>query len=66
VFEAAEDASASKYGGTGLGLPLSHKLCTLLGGRLDVSSAVGVGTHFTITLPASPRSSRSAADALAA
>lgn len=54
VFEAAEDASTSKYGGTGLGLPLSHKLCALLGGDLHVRSAVGVGTRFTIFLPTVP------------
>ena len=65
VFEAGEDSSASKYGGTGLGLPLSHKLCSLLGGQLQVSSAVGVGTRFTIILPAVP-SERAAPGALAA
>lgn len=54
VFEASEDASSSKYGGTGLGLPLCHKLCTLLGGELQVSSAVGVGSRFTIILPNMP------------
>ena len=51
VFEAADDSSASKYGGTGLGLPLCHKLCVLLGGELQVSSALGVGSRFTIILP---------------
>lgn len=37
--------------GTGLGLPLSRKLADLLGGTLCVSSALGVGSTFSITLP---------------
>jgi signal transduction histidine kinase/CheY-like chemotaxis protein len=37
--------------GTGLGLPLSRKLAELLGGTLDVQSAVGRGTAFTVCLP---------------
>jgi signal transduction histidine kinase/CheY-like chemotaxis protein len=37
--------------GTGLGLPLSRKLADLLGGTLCVTSALGVGSTFSITLP---------------
>jgi signal transduction histidine kinase len=51
VFSSMEDVSDSKYGGTGLGLPLSHKLCTLLGGVIRVNSALGVGTSFRLELP---------------
>lgn len=38
--------------GTGLGLPLSRRLANLLGGSLTVSSEVGLGSTFTLTLPA--------------
>jgi signal transduction histidine kinase len=51
VFDSMEDVSDSKYGGTGLGLPLSHKLCDLLGGLIRVNSALGVGTSFRLELP---------------
>lgn len=37
--------------GTGLGLSLSRKLAELLGGTLKVSSAVGVGSTFVLSLP---------------
>lgn len=37
--------------GTGLGLPLSRKLATLLDGTLEVSSTIGSGSTFTLKLP---------------
>jgi signal transduction histidine kinase len=53
-FSIAGDTSASKYGGTGLGLALSQKISRLLGGDLTVESEVNVGTCFTIQIPARP------------
>lgn len=50
-FSVASDTSGTKYGGTGLGLALSRKLCQLMRGDLSVVSAVGVGSTFTIVLP---------------
>lgn len=38
--------------GTGLGLAVCYGIVTEHGGRLDVQSAVGAGTTFTISLPA--------------
>jgi PAS domain S-box-containing protein len=40
-----------KYGGTGLGLALSQRLCTLMGGGIDVVSAPGQGSTFTVRIP---------------
>src|SRR5579862_6002543 len=50
-FTVADDSSTSKYGGTGLGLALSQKLCKLMGGEISVESTLGKGSRFTIRMP---------------
>ena len=51
-FSQAEDSTAAKYGGTGLGLALSRKFSELMGGAITVTSEPGRGTTFTVVLPA--------------
>src|SRR6185312_14607139 len=50
-FTVADDSSTSKYGGTGLGLALSQKLCKLMGGEVAVESELGRGSRFTVRMP---------------
>ncbi len=58
-FRQAEAASAGKYGGTGLGLPIAKRLVTLLHGDIAVDSAPGKGSRFTVTLPTDVNEGRS-------
>jgi signal transduction histidine kinase len=47
-FRQANRTTSTKYGGTGLGLALSQKLCGLMGGGITVTSEIGRGSTFTI------------------
>ena len=46
----ADDSTARRYGGTGLGLHISKHLAQLLGGDLVAESLDGAGSRFTLTL----------------
>jgi signal transduction histidine kinase len=45
-------STSNKYGGTGLGLSVSQKLCALMGGGISVSSEAGRGSCFVVRIPA--------------
>ena len=50
-FSQASSSTASKYGGTGLGLVISRRFCQMMGGDITVASEPGKGSTFTIRLP---------------
>lgn len=60
-FVQADSSTTRRFGGTGLGLALTRQLAQLMGGDVEVTSALGAGSIFTLRAPIEPKAATLAA-----
>jgi len=53
-FMQGDSSTNRNFGGTGLGLAISRRLAEILGGNITISSRLGSGSTFTLTIDAGP------------
>jgi len=63
AFKQADMTTTKNFGGTGLGLTISQRLCALMGGNIEVQSAPEKGSVLYFTLPLPLQEHQEAADA---
>ena len=51
AFKQADESTTRHYGGTGLGLNISQKLVSILGGKIELNSSPNNGSEFHFSLP---------------
>ena len=50
-FQQVDTSTTREFGGTGLGLTITKRFCTMMNGEIEVDSKKGKGTKFIVYLP---------------